>query len=744
MTLAGASELSAFVSRNNSSETVLGEIMDALPVAIYMTDAQGRLTYFNPAAAKLSGRTPEIGTDQWCVTRKIFLADGTPLPHDQCPMAVALTGDEVPAGMECIAERPDGTRFWFTPYPAVLRDAEGRIVGGINVLIDITERKNAQREVSEQFRAIVETTPECVKIVAPDGTLLFMNPPGLEMVGAPCPEAVVGKSVYNVIAPEDQERFCDFNKMICSGERGSLQFEIVGLKGERRHMETHAAPLQHADGTTVHLAVTHDITERKRAEGTSFLLSAIVDSSDDAIISKNLEGVISSWNKSAQRLFGYTAEEAIGQTVASLLIPDDRQEEEPDILARLRRGERVDHFETVRRRKDGSLLDISLTISPVRNRKGVIIGASKIARDITESKRVRAKLMESEARFRQLADSMPQIVWTARRDGFVDYFNERWYEFTGFGRDAQRDASWERILHPEDCDRTRETWHAAVSLGEPYNIEHRFFDRRENRWRWFITRAIPVRDAAGKVVKWFGTSTDIDDQKRIEDQLRRANQDLEQFAFSASHDLQEPLRSIKIYSELLMKRHAPRLDGEALKFMSFLRNGATRMEALVRDLLTYTQATKFDEPPKVTNANEALKTALANLSGAIMETGAQVTNSPLPSLPVNGTHLQQLFQNLIGNAIKYRSPERPPAVHVEAERQKEHWVFSVSDNGMGIDPDYKESIFGLFKRLHSSNEYAGTGIGLAICRRIVDRYQGRIWVESEPGRGSTFRFTLPV
>lgn len=744
MTLINARELAVFISCNNLSETVLGEIMDAVPVAIYMTDAQGRLTYFNSAAAKLSGRRPEIGTDQWCVTWKIFLSDGTPLPHDQCPMAVALTGDKVPAGMECIAERPDGTRFWFTPYPAVLRDAEGRIVGGINVLIDITERKNAQREVSEQFRAIVETTPECVKVVAPDGTLLFMNPPGLEMVGASCPEAVVGKSVYNVIAPEDQERFREFNQMICGGQRGSLEFGIVGPKGERRHMETHAAPLQHADGITVHLAVSHDVTERKRAESSSFLLSAVVDSSDDAIISKNLDGVITSWNKSAQRLFGYTAEEAIGQTVASLLIPEDRQEEEPDILARLRRGERVDHFETVRRRKDDSLIDLSLTISPVRNREGVIIGASKIARDITESKRIRAKLMESEARFRQLADAMPQIVWTARPDGFVDYFNERWCEFTGFGRDAYGEANWERILHPEDLQRTRETWYAAVSSRERYNIEHRFFDRKENRWRWFMGRALPVPDAAGKVVKWFGTSTDIDDQKRVEDQLRRANQDLEQFAFSASHDLQEPLRSIKIYSELLMKRHAHKLDGEALKFMSFLRNGATRMEILVRDLLTYTQATKFDEPPKVTDANEALKTALANLSGAIMETGAHVTNGPLPLLPVNGTHLQQLFQNLIGNAIKYRSPERSPAVHVEAERQKDHWVFSVADNGMGIDPDYKESIFGLFKRLHSSNEYSGTGIGLAICRRIVDRYQGRIWVESEPGRGSTFRFTLPV
>jgi light-regulated signal transduction histidine kinase (bacteriophytochrome) len=245
-------------------------------------------------------------------------------------------------------------------------------------------------------------------------------------------------------------------------------------------------------------------------------------------------------------------------------------------------------------------------------------------------------------------------------------------------------------------------------------------------------------------VKWFGTCTDIDEQKRVEDQLRRANQDLEQFAFSASHDLQEPLRSINIYSELLMKRHADKLDGEALKFMKFLRNGATRMEALLRDLLTYTQAARFDEPTKTCDANEVLKTALANLSGAIAESGAQVTTGPLPSVPVNGTHLLQLFQNLLGNAIKYRSQERMPAVHIEAERQSGCWVFSIVDNGIGIEPEYKENIFGLFKRLHSNDEYSGTGIGLAICQRIVDRYHGRIWVDSEPGRGSTFRFSLPI
>ena len=214
--------------------------------------------------------------------------------------------------------------------------------------------------------------------------------------------------------------------------------------------------------------------------------------------------------------------------------------------------------------------------------------------------------------------------------------------------------------------------------------------------------------------------------------------------FSASHDLQEPLRSIKIYSELLAKRHGDKLDGEALKFMRFLRNGATRMETLVRDLLAYTQLTTSDNAcADVADANEVIKTTMADLSGAIADTNAQITADPLPLLRVSSTHLQQLFQNLIGNAIKYRSLERSPAVHLAAERHDGYWTFTVTDNGIGIEPEYKENIFELFKRLHNNDEYSGTGIGLAICRRIVDRYHGRIWVESKPGQGSTFHFTLP-
>ena len=253
------------------------EMLDALPVAIYTTDAQGRLTHFNRACVEFSGRTPELGTDRWCVTWKLYRPDGTPLPHDQCPMAISLKERRIVRGLEAIAERPDGSRIWFEPYPTPLFDSEGQLVGGINMLVDITERR--------------------------------------------------------------------------------------------------------------------------RAEDTRALLAAVVENSDDAVITKDLNGVITSWNRSAERLFGYMAEEAVGRSV-TMLIPPDRLHEEPTILARLRRGERVDHFETVRIHKDGRSLDISLTISPVRDASGRIVGISKIARDITQQRRVERALRDSEEALR--------------------------------------------------------------------------------------------------------------------------------------------------------------------------------------------------------------------------------------------------------------------------------------------------------------------------------------------------------
>lgn len=225
--------------------------------------------------------------------------------------------------------------------------------------------------------------------------------------------------------------------------------------------------------------------------------------------------------------------------------------------------------------------------------------------------------------------------------------------------------------------------------------------------------------------------------------LLQANADLEQFAHSVSHDLREPIRSIAVYSELLTTRYSMALDGQGLEFLGFVRAGARRMDALIGDLLAYTQAaSSHDEEVPQTPAGKALEGALANLAQAISESGARVEHGRLPRVRIRETHLQQLFQNLIGNAIKYRR-DLPLSVAVAARKLNGHWLFSVQDNGIGIRPEYKETIFGIFKRLHTNERYSGTGMGLAICQRIVERYHGRIWVESELGKGSTFFFTIP-
>jgi signal transduction histidine kinase len=233
------------------------------------------------------------------------------------------------------------------------------------------------------------------------------------------------------------------------------------------------------------------------------------------------------------------------------------------------------------------------------------------------------------------------------------------------------------------------------------------------------------------------------EMRRRQEELIRANADLEQFAYSASHDLREPIRSIAVYSELLAKHYDGVLDPRGREFLRLIRAGAERMEALLADLLSYAQASNIpDELPEPVPAGEPLEAALENLSGAICESGAEITFGELPAVRMRPAHLEQLFQNLVGNAIKYRT-EEPPQVQLLARRENGHWLFSVADNGIGIAPEYRESIFGIFKRLHTAQSYSGTGMGLAICQRIVERYRGRIWVESELGHGSSFHFTIP-
>jgi PAS domain S-box-containing protein len=354
------------------------------------------------------------------------------------------------------------------------------------------------------------------------------------------------------------------------------------------------------------------------------LLAAIVESSDDAIISKDLNGIITSWNRGAERIFGYEVAEAIGNPITIIATPA-RRNEMPAILERIKRGEQISHYETVRRRKNGEDINISLTVSPIRNESGVIVGASKIARDITE---------------RKLAE--------------------------------------EAIL-------------------------------------------------------------------RQSERLTRANADLQQFAYVTSHDLQEPLRTIQACTELFMKKSGEKLEPNERELLELVINAAKRMTGLIADLLTYSRSHDEERPFALIQTADVVEWAVNNLDLAIRSTHAEVKceRENLPVVRGNHIALVQVFQNLISNAIKYRSGE-PPRIRIEAEKRDGMWLFSVRDNGIGIAPAYHKRVFLLFQRLHTSQEYPGTGIGLAVCRKIVQSHGGEIWVESEAGHGSSFKFTIPA
>jgi len=251
-------------------------------------------------------------------------------------------------------------------------------------------------------------------------------------------------------------------------------------------------------------------------------------------------------------------------------------------------------------------------------------------------------------------------------------------------------------------------------------------------------------DDHGVLIGFAKIMSDETARKQLQDSLTESNTALEQFAYVASHDLQEPLRTMRVYAELLTKRYHGTLDGDGHKFLEFLVQGASRMSTLVNDLLTYARLTTEVERPSSIALDEDLEAALTHLDQAIKESDASVTHDPLPVLAVDRGQMVRLFQNLIGNAVKYRHPDRKPLVHVSAEQRETEWVFSIRDNGIGFDPKYAADIFTPFKRLHTAEEYPGSGVGLAICRRIAQAQGGRIWAESVPGEGTTFYFTLPV
>jgi len=478
----------------------------------------------------------------------------------------------------------------------------------------------------------------------------------------------------------------------------------------------------------------------------------LLEAAPDAMVVVNQSGEIVLLNVQAEKQFGYRREELLGQKVKNIipegfaerLIADGTRTAAEAMAQQIGTG-----IELSGRRKDGNEFPIEIMLRPLENADGILVTAA--IRDITERKQAEETLRQSEESNRLIvSNTKDYAIMMLDLGGNVVNWNEGAERIKGYRAEEIIGQHFSCFFPAEDISNGK----PALQLEEAARVG-RFEDEdwriRKDGSRFFASVVITALREETGLLRGFGKITrDITERKKFEEhlvktaeELRRSNDQLQQFGYVASHDLQEPLRMVASYTQLLATRYKGRLDSDADDFIDYAVDGCNRMQGLIQDLLAYSRSGTNEKALREISGENALKEALANLRATIGESGAIVTHDSLPSITTDEVQLVQVFQNLVGNAIKYCSAA-VPLVHVSATKNGgNEWIFSVRDNGLGIEPQYFERIFIIFQRLHGRQEFNGTGIGLAICKKIVERLGGRIWVESQLAKGSTFYFALP-
>jgi PAS domain S-box-containing protein len=642
-----------------SGEAALKELADqkfALDqhAIVAMTDVQGTITYVNDKFCAISQYPKHELIGQ---NHRILNSSHHPKEFFRQMYHIVSNG-EVWHG-EIKNRAKDGSIYWVDTTIVPFMDAKGKPCQYVAIRADITDRKRAEEDVSDLKFALDQHA--IVARTDVQGTITYVNDKFCA-ISQYSREELVGQN-HRILnsGHHPKEFFRQMYQVISNGEVWHGQIKNQAKDGSIYWVDTTIVPFMDAEGKPrQYIAIRADITDRKRAEEVREPLAAVVESSEDAIISESLDGAITAWNSGAEKLFGYSSTEVLGKPIL-ILLPPDHTSRALHILARIVRGEQVEEVDTFRVRKDGRKLDVSSRVFPIKDENGTVIGASHFARDITARKR--------------------------------------------------SDDEIQRLNHQMEC-RNKELEVQATEL-------QRGRDEMEVR----VNERTVELASANQV-------------------LERSNIELQQFAYIASHDLQSPLRSISGFVQLLKLEYGDKLDAQAVDWIGRTVRAIAQMQTMIRDVLGYSRVESRSRPFAATSFHDVFNDAVVLLESSIHDAGAQVVCGELPVVMGDRSQLVQLMQNLIGNGLKYHG-DKSPRIYVSAERGENEWIFSVQDNGIGIESKYYERIFEIFKRLHDQKEYPGTGIGLAVCRRVITRHGGRIWLESEPGHGSVFHFTLP-
>ena len=624
-----------------------------------------------------------------------------------------------------------------------------------------TKLQNLQRRVAElesrldRAQISLDRIPVLISYVNRHQRYEQVNQAYEEMFGI-ASTAIIGRTIRELTGEEHYARAKPYIDRALAGEAVSFNSIFVRKDGARRDIDLSYTPDVADGGVRGFIICIRDTTAERRAS------AALREREQDLrSVLDNVPDIISRYGPDLRLVFtGASIEKHLGKPPRHFTGKTHQEMGYPAELCRLLDDNLRRVFETQQTctfrfelPTSANTRQYEAMITPEFGESGEVESVLMIADDITGRLRAERQLLNAIEQQSLAVQAGKVGLWSWDiRTNRVEW-SDQVYAIHGkqpgsFGATVEAFAE---LVHLDDRDRVAESLAAALAGKSEYHVEFRATGD-DGLLRWIFANARVVFEE-GQAVRMLGAVLDITESKkaaeelqRVNEDLRRANEDLNQFAFSASHDLREPLRTVSLYCQMIKRKYAETFDSDGLQYLEYAVQGSQRIEELVRDLLSYTQSVNADAnvPIHDVDMNQAVNHVLDSLKALIEENRATITFDRLPVIRWREVHARQVLLNLLTNALKYRSPEHDPRIHVGSTHNPLQWTFSVRDNGIGIDPRYHEKIFGIFKRLHSASKYKGTGIGLAICQKVVERNGGRIWVASRPGNGATFYFTCPA
>ncbi|MGB8490803.1 MAG: PAS domain S-box protein [Bacteroidales bacterium] len=734
------------------SEQKYRTIIETAQEGVWILDEALSTVYVNPRMAEMIGYQPAEMFDKSLTS---FAWDNGKLISDR--KLKERKKRTMPLGSyEYILKCKDGSPKWVIINSTPQYDENNRYTGSLNMISDISELKETERllkESEEKYMELVTNARSIILKMDTMGRFTYINQFALDFFGYNN-EELIGKTAFETIVPRVESSGRDLVGLVESIYEDPDKFsvninEAIKRNGERVWVEWYNKALFDREGKrSGHIAIGIDITQRILAEESlkqsEEKLRSVLDAAQESIYMFDKEGRFTMSNSIGfKRFHDIPEKDFIGHKFSEFMSNDLAIQRQQKLDEVFRTGNPLE-FEDERK---GMIFHHNFV--PVFS-KGDIVNVATFSTDITKRRMIERELLESRERLRIALENGNIGIWEWNLLTDEVIWDERTEEMFGLlpGTFGKTFGAFFELVHEEDTPHIRKAMNAALEQGLPYETIFRV-RTAGGKLKFISSKALINKDPDGKPVSMTGVTFDVTELRegteqlilKLNEDLLRSNKELESFAYVASHDLQEPLRSITSFTQLLSHKYRDKLDDRANEYIDFIVEGAVRMYDLLNGLLDYSRINTRGKIFQSVDLSRILVTAKKNLALKIRETGAQIKVDELPVISGDENQMVQLFQNLIINSIKFNT--KVPRIHISSKSEPDAYIISFTDNGIGIEAQYFEKIFAIFQRLHSRDQYEGTGIGLAICRRIVERHAGNIWVESDPGRGSTFFVRLP-